>query len=91
MTVRDAYLRGGQQFDTRVTGQAIKRVADMLDLADSRTRTAVYPEIHGYDDMHEIAVGWCWAAVLIADICDIDTATLHALANAIIGAYDDEQ
>lgn len=91
MTERSNYFRGGEKYDTRVTGEAIKKVADMLDAADNRVPTTVYPEIYGYADMHEIALGWAWASVLIADMVDLDSATLRALANAINGIYSDEQ
>ena len=84
---RETYLRGGRSIDQRVTARALDRVADWLDIADSQTVTAVYPEMPETDDVQELVVGWCWAALLIADMTDAPTEALHALASAIRSMY----
>jgi hypothetical protein len=88
---RDTYLRGGQAFDQRLTAKAIDRVADMLDLADNQVRTAVYPELGIECSDKELALAWCWVAVLIADQQDAPTAMLRQLSNAIGMMADDVQ
>lgn len=84
---RETYLRGGVKIDQRVTARALDRVADWLDIADSQTVTTVYPEIPESQDYGEIATGWCWAALLIADMVDAPSEALHRLASAIRGMY----
>jgi hypothetical protein len=86
---RSNYFRGGEKYDTRATGMAITKVADMLDAADNRVPTSVYPEIYGIEDVHTVALAWSWAALLLADMAEIDSSTLRQLANAINGIYDE--
>lgn len=87
---RESYLRGGEKYNTQITGDAIRKVADILDAADNHVPSTVYPEMYGHEDMHEIALGWTWAAVLIADMTDADSRTLRSLADAINGIYNEE-
>ncbi len=84
---REMYLRGGKKIDQQITAKALDRVADWLDIADSQTVTAVYPEIPETDDVQELVVGWCWAALLIADMTDAPSEALHRLAGAIRNLY----
>ena len=84
------FLRGGESYDTRLTGAALRRVADWLDIADSETRVSVYPDMSEAEDDHKLALAWSWAAVLLANIADVDSVTIRTLANAINGIYDQE-
>jgi hypothetical protein len=81
--IREQYLRGGEVYNTYLTGVAVERIADWLDIADSKTRTSVYPNMSESANDHEEAVVWCWAALLIADILDADSRTLRDLGTAI--------
>jgi hypothetical protein len=84
---RETYLRGGQSIDQRITARCLDRVADWLDIADAQTIASVYPELPEAESEKDLAVGWCWAAILIADMTDAPTEALHALAHAIRSMY----
>jgi hypothetical protein len=81
--IREQYLRGGEVYNTYLTGVAIERIADWLDIADSKTRTSVYPDLPEASNEHELALSWCWAGVLIANMVDADSRTLRELGTAI--------
>jgi hypothetical protein len=83
VSIREQYLRGGEIYNTHLTGVAIERIADWLDIADSRTRTSVYPDFTESETDHEEALSWCWAALLIANMVDADSRTLRELGTAI--------
>ena len=89
-TPREHYLRGGEVYNTSLTGDAIARIADWLDIADSKTRTAVYPEMPKAKTEHELCLAWCWAALLVANMVEADSATLRMLAQAIKGIESEE-
>lgn len=84
---RETYLRGDRKIDQRVTARCLDRVADWLDIADSQTVTAVYPDLPETEDPAELATAWSWAAILIADMTDAPSESMHALATAIRGMY----
>jgi hypothetical protein len=86
---RETYLRGALKIDQRVTARCLDRIADWLDIADTQTIAAVYPEVPETEDDKELTVAWCWAAILVADMTDAPSETLHALATAIRHAYQD--
>jgi len=90
MTTRDMYLRGGKAFDQRLTAATLMRVADWLDIADTRTRTAVYPEMPTDPSGEDTALAWCWTAVLIASLGDTTTDQIRQLATGLRSMYDDE-
>jgi hypothetical protein len=83
MPIREQYLRGGEVYNTFLTGIAIERIADWLDIADSKTRTSVYPDLPESESEHELALSWCWAALLIANMVDADSRALRELGTAI--------
>jgi hypothetical protein len=86
---RSSYLRAGTQIDQRVTAACLDRIADWLDLSDSRTPTTVYPELPDTQDKVELAHAWMWAALLIADTTEPVSEVLHMMATGIRQAYED--
>lgn len=84
---REAFLRGDLKINQQVTARCLDRVADWLDIADSETVTAVYPQLPETSDALELACAWMWAAVLIADMTDPESDILHKLATAIRSSY----
>lgn len=87
MTERANYLRAEKAIDQRKTATAIVRVADWLDIADSRTRTTVYPQLQNDLDHEETEEAWMWAALLIADVCDFSSSALRMLATSVNNMY----
>jgi hypothetical protein len=84
---RETYLRSGKSIDQRVTARALDRVADWLDIADSQTVTAIYPEVPECEVASELPDAWMWAAILIADMTDAPSEALHQLATVIRSMY----
>ena len=84
---RDQYLRGGLAIDQRVTADCMERVVTWLDLTDSKVQTAVYPQVPSTTDLTELAHAWMWTAILIADMCELPTADIRAMVDAIRSAY----
>ena len=84
---RSDFLRGGKKIDQRLTATALDRISDWLDIADSRSPAAVYPEIPETQDHEELCYAWMWAAVTIADIAEIPTEMLRMLATAARSMY----
>lgn len=84
---RDAYLRGEQSIDHRVTARCLDRIADWLDLADSQTIARVYPELPETTDPKELATAWMWCALLISDMTEPGSDVLHKFADAIRLSY----
>jgi hypothetical protein len=90
MPDRTMFLRGGKSIDQRLTATALDRVADWLDIADSQTKTAVYPEIPESKDHEELCYAWMWAAITIANLCDLPSDITHQMATSIRLMYADD-
>lgn len=88
---RNDYLRGSKGIDQRLTATAFDRVADWLDIADSKTRTAIYPEVNGSKDYEQLAHAWMWACVTLADVLDLETDILHSLATSARQIYTESE
>lgn len=83
MSERQHYIRSSVPADQNLTARAIKQLASWLDLADDHAMTTVYPEAVNGPDGQENAYAWMWAALLIADMGDVDSGKLNYLANSI--------
>jgi len=84
---RESYLRGELAINHKVTARCLDRVADMLDIADTQTVTAVYAQLPETQDDKELATAWCWTAILLADMVDIPSDVIHQLATGIRSMY----
>lgn len=91
MTERSHYLRAEKAIDQRKTATALVRVADWLDIADSRSRVTVYPQLPNDVDHEETEEAWMWAALLIADACDFHSAALRMLATGVNQMYKEAE
>src|SRR5271154_2200830 len=83
MTDRQKYIRADVPADQELTARALSRIADWLDLADDQEITTVYPTLPGIYGPVDAPHSWLWAALLIADTCDVPTHALRHIANTI--------
>ena len=83
MSERQAYIRADKPANQELTARAIGVLAAWMDIADDRDRVTVYPALAGAQSDDENARAWMWATLLIADVAQVDSVTLRALAATI--------
>ncbi len=63
--------------------EALRRTATALDNADDRRGTHWYASLISSNDGGDDALAWSQVALLIADVADVDSLTLRAMAISV--------
>lgn len=87
MTARQQFIRPHPSIDPNHVARMVRRIADALDAADQHELTSVNSVVaDGHPGSYDGDV-WATTCVLIADTCEIDSATLRSLARSIERVY----
>ena len=86
---RSDYIRFEPRCDPNLIADAVKRIQTALDWADDLHIHIVQAQIGGTSDAYRQRDAWMQAAILIADLAEVDSMTLSTLRCKILGVNQD--
>lgn len=89
MTDRQNYIHPAVKADPELIQIALRKIADVLDLADDQKETVFFASLGlGMPALHDLHA-WSQVALLLADTGDITSAAIRMIANSIqVGNQD---
>jgi len=83
MSDRLRYIRPVTRADPSLVAAALRKVATALDSADDRQTFTLFASLTSSSEPADDMVAWSHAALLIADVADVDSLTLRAMAVSV--------
>ena len=83
MTDRLRYIKPAVPADPALVAAALRKIATALDAGDDKREIVFYSPISSSNDLVSYMMAWSQAALIIADMADVDSVTLRAMAVTI--------
>ncbi len=83
MTNRLKFIRPDVKARPQIVASNLRKIAAVLDSADEHRECAFYAGYMTGEAVRSTAIAWSQTALLIADMADVDSVTLRAMAATI--------